>query len=250
MASSFLQLTCIGAGNCMYFYNFLLSKELMLHRRAKYPIAIVHELLEHLGKDLGVGYDVGCKFSRTILRTALKDCATALRYQSLIGLFHGHAHNCLCQLQNLGTYVEGQGLEDLETCERFFSKTNDLAPTIRYASTFHRRQALANYFEHLDRHDTYENLSECCTPSLTICPLTVPYPGKFLADNYNQALAILAEEAPVEHLMEELGVDDGSTFEQWLREEEEYLQSLKQEPVEETLQIEYVKKLVAMHDAQ
>jgi hypothetical protein len=50
--------------------------------------------------------------------------------------------------------------------------------------------------------------------------------------------------------MEELGVHDGSTFEQWLKEEEEYLQSLKTEPVEETLRMDYVKKLVEMHDAQ
>jgi hypothetical protein len=106
-----------------------------------------------------VGYDVGCKFGRTLLRTSLKDLATKLHYRSLIGLFHGHAHNRLCQLRNLGTYVDGQGLEDLETCERCFSKTNDLAPSTRYATTFHRRQAYSNYFEHLDRHDTYENLS-------------------------------------------------------------------------------------------
>jgi hypothetical protein len=207
-------------------------------------------MLNHLGEDLGVGYDVGCKFYRIILRTSLKDRATKLRYRSLIGLFHEHAHNRLCQLQNLGTYVVGQGLEDLETCERCFSKTNDLAPTTRYASTFHRRQAFASYFEHLDRHDTYESLSEPFTQTLTFHPLTRAYPGKFLVDNYHQALRILAEEAPVERLMAELGVEDSSTFEQWLREEEKYLQLLKREPLKETLQIDYVKKLVELRDAQ
>jgi hypothetical protein len=69
-------------------------------------------------------------------------------------------------------------------------------------------------------------------------------------DNYQQALSIIAEEVSVGQLMEELGVHDGSTFEQWLKEEEEYLQSLKNEPIEETLRMDYVKKLVEMHDAQ
>ena len=50
--------------------------------------------------------------------------------------------------------------------------------------------------------------------------------------------------------MGELGIYDGSTFEQWLMEEETYLQSLTREPVEETLQMEYVKKLVELNDAQ
>jgi hypothetical protein len=121
---------------------------------------MVYKLLVHLGEDLGIGYDVGCKFATTVMRSSLRDLATRMRYRSLVGLFHGHAHNRLCQLEYLGTYVEGQGLEDLETCERFFSRTNELASTTRYASSFHRRQAYSSYFEHLDEHDTYENLSE------------------------------------------------------------------------------------------
>jgi hypothetical protein len=35
------------------------------------------------------------------------------------------------------------GLEDLEGCERFFSRSNAMAGLVRYASTFHRLQTLS-----------------------------------------------------------------------------------------------------------
>jgi hypothetical protein len=59
----------------------------------------------------------------------------------------------------LATYVKGLGLEDLEGCERAFSKSNALAPSIRYASIFHRMQAIATYFDHNDTFEVYQNLS-------------------------------------------------------------------------------------------
>jgi hypothetical protein len=52
------------------------------------------------------------------------------------------------------------GLEDLEGCERFFSKSNALARSTRYASIFHRRQTITTYLAHTDVYDTYANLSE------------------------------------------------------------------------------------------
>jgi hypothetical protein len=44
--------------------------------------------------------------------------------------------------------------------------------------------------------------------------------------------------------MKDLGISDASVFEAWLVEERTYLQGLKKEPAEETLQIEYYQKLV------
>jgi hypothetical protein len=58
------------------------------------------------------------------------------------------------------TYVEGVGLEALETCESFFSKSNALAATTRYASRFHRQQAITTYLKHADTFDTYQGLSK------------------------------------------------------------------------------------------
>ena len=86
--------------------------------------------------------------------------ARQLRHTCLVGAFHGHAHNRLCQLSHLATYVKGLGLEDLEGCERAFSKSNALAAALRYASIFHRKQAIAAYFEHNDTFEVYQNLSK------------------------------------------------------------------------------------------
>ncbi|KAJ7878492.1 hypothetical protein B0H14DRAFT_2341972, partial [Mycena olivaceomarginata] len=55
-------------------------------------------------------------------------------------------------------YVEGVGLEDLEKCKSFFSKSNALAPCTRYASTFHCQQAIVSYLKHTDIFGTHQLL--------------------------------------------------------------------------------------------
>ncbi|KAI6100666.1 hypothetical protein EV401DRAFT_2080921 [Pisolithus croceorrhizus] len=146
---------------------------------------------------------------------------------SLVNTFHGHAHNRLCQLDNLTTYVKGLGLKDLEGCEQAFSKSNALASSTRYASIFHRRQAIASYFEHSDEMEVYANLM------------------KFLLNNYKQALDILSNgHTTLDQLMCELGVSDPAIFKLWLDEEHVYLKSLLCELPEETLQMEYWQQLV------
>ncbi|KAI6020725.1 hypothetical protein BKA83DRAFT_4464456 [Pisolithus microcarpus] len=157
----------------------------------------------------------------------LGERARSLNYTSLVNAFHGHAHNRLCQLDNLTTYVEGLRLEDLEGCECTFSKSNALALSTRYVSIFHRRQAIVCYFEHNDEMEVYANLM------------------KFLLNNYKQALDLLSHGCvTLERLMCELGVSDPVIFRQWLDEEHVYLKSLLQEPAEETLQMEYWQWLV------
>jgi hypothetical protein len=66
----------------------------------------------------------------------------------------------MCQLRFLTTYVRGLGLEDLEGCERFFSKSNALSCSTRYASVFHCWQSIATYMAHVDNFETYANLSK------------------------------------------------------------------------------------------
>ncbi|KAF8981797.1 hypothetical protein BDQ17DRAFT_1262684 [Cyathus striatus] len=72
---------------------------------SKYPLAIVESLLDAFGANLGGGYDIGCQFGTTLSKSALGDHAKALGYRSLVGSFHGHAHNWQCQLSNLATYM-------------------------------------------------------------------------------------------------------------------------------------------------
>ncbi|KAJ7017031.1 hypothetical protein C8F04DRAFT_1201162 [Mycena alexandri] len=89
----------------------------------------------------GGGYDIGCHFEATIRNSRLSERAQENALKMLVGAFHGHAHNRLCQLSFLATYIEGLGLEDLEGCERFFSKSNDLAKCAN-SSAIIMRQAL------------------------------------------------------------------------------------------------------------
>ena len=71
-----------------------------------------------------------------------------------------HAHNCLCQLKFLATYVKGMGLEDLEGGECFFSKSNALAPSIHHAGIFNQKQKIVEFVKHMDQNETYQNLSK------------------------------------------------------------------------------------------
>ena len=127
---------------------------------AKYPLAIVSKMLKVFGHDLALGYDIGCRFKSTLNKSLLRGQVRDQNHTSLVGAFHGHAHNRLCQLRFLATYVDGLGLEDLEGCERFFSKLNALAGSTRYSSAFHRRQSISEYCKHVDAFETYQNLSE------------------------------------------------------------------------------------------
>ncbi|KIK32492.1 hypothetical protein CY34DRAFT_19014 [Suillus luteus UH-Slu-Lm8-n1] len=156
-------------GFCLLVADMVQSEEL-----AKYPLAVVARLLDVFGDGLGGGYDIGCQFKVTLDNSSLGPLVRSLHHTCLVGAFHGHAHRRLCQLYSLTTYIKGLGIEDLETCKRTFSKSNSLASSLRYASIFHRQQAIDSYFEHNDDFEVYANLSN------------------FLHNNYKQALDILA----------------------------------------------------------
>ncbi|KAG7087263.1 hypothetical protein E1B28_013242 [Marasmius oreades] len=199
---------------------------------AKYPLAMVSRLLDVLGKNLGGAYDIGCKFQSTLNKSTIGEKARRLGFKTLVGLFHGHAHNRRCQLKNLLTYVESVGLEDLEGCERFFSRSNALAPAVRHASIFHRRQAISEFCRHLDAFDTLQSLSD------------------FLCNNYYQALDILdGESAWISSMRSFVGKHEADAeelrklCEDWRKEEQEYLEGLTKTPEVETLQMEYLKTL-------
>ncbi|KAI6016970.1 hypothetical protein BKA83DRAFT_4497506 [Pisolithus microcarpus] len=96
-------------------------------KQSKYALVVTSKLLDAFGSDLGGSYDIGCQFKTTLATSKLGKHSRSLNYTSLVNAFHGHAHNRLCQLDNLTTYVEGLGLKDLEGCEWAFSKSNTLA---------------------------------------------------------------------------------------------------------------------------
>ena len=208
---------------------------------------IVAKMLDVFGKDLAVGYDIGCSFETTINNSPLGEKAREMNHRCLVGAFHGHAHNRLCQSQFLATYVEGLGLEDLEGCERFFSKSNALAPGTRHASTFHRRQAISEYALFTDKFETYANLSKPSYP--LICLLYRLYSsiiGTFLLNNYKQALSLLETKPTIIAALTKVGASSGEVVHEWLLEEGAYLCGLTKEPLDETLEMEYYKMLESL----
>ena len=59
----------------------------------KYPLAIVEQLLDQYGSDIGLGYDIMCAFITTLAKSSLGSCMVALNLQGVVPTFHGHAHN-------------------------------------------------------------------------------------------------------------------------------------------------------------
>ncbi|KAJ3833253.1 hypothetical protein F5878DRAFT_654388 [Lentinula raphanica] len=217
---------------CRHSFVLLVVDMVNSGELAKYPLAILDRLFDVIGEDIGMGYDIGCGFGTTIATSPLGEKAKCLRFASLVGAFHGHAHSRLCQTSHLCTYINGVGLEHLEQCEPWFSASNELASTVRHMNTFHRRQAIARYCYHHDNFEAYSRLS------------------KFIVDNYKQALEIEATRPALAKTMNDLGISSADTFEEWLKEERDYLNGLKREPAEETLQMEYYQKLVKLQDAE
>ncbi|KAF9245372.1 hypothetical protein BU15DRAFT_71119 [Melanogaster broomeanus] len=144
---------------CRHGMSLLIADMVQSSELAKYPLAVVNKLVETFGSDLGGGYDIGCQFSTMLSRSSIGPLILSSCHTCLVGTFHGHAHRWLCQLSHLTLYTEGIGLEDLETCERTFSKSNALSSTVRHSSVFHHQQSISNYFEYNDDYEVYVNLS-------------------------------------------------------------------------------------------
>ncbi|KAJ7257434.1 hypothetical protein C8J57DRAFT_1235150 [Mycena rebaudengoi] len=168
----------------------------------------------------GVGYDIGCGFGTTARNSPLGQKAKDLKMKTLVGAFHGHAHNRLCQLEYLANYVPGMGLEDLQGCERLFSKSNFLARSVQYASIFHRKQTIVSYMSHHDDFESYANLST------------------FLVNNYWQPIEIIDGEPALQVAMQAAGIQDVFEFRKQLDMEKKYLTDLKTDDEENTLQME------------
>ncbi|KAI6012001.1 hypothetical protein BKA83DRAFT_4466554 [Pisolithus microcarpus] len=218
---------------CRHGFSLMIADIVQSGEQAKYPLAVVSKLLDLFGDNLAGGYDIGCKFGTTLNRSMVGPWAQALNYTSLIPAFQGYTHQRLCQLHFLSRYVDGLGLEDLEGCERMFSKTNGLASAVHYASSFHCCQAIAGYVAHNDEYEVYQNLTT------------------MILNNYKQAVRIIQEgKSALLRLMDEIGITDASVFSAWLLEEKEYLTACSHEPKEETLQMEYWQKLVNLDASQ
>ncbi|KAF8146060.1 hypothetical protein K438DRAFT_1910759 [Mycena galopus ATCC 62051] len=201
---------------CWHSFVLLVADMVRSGELAKYPLAIENVMMDAFGKDIGLGYDIGCGHAKTLKNSPLGPKAKEHNFRLLVRAFHGHVHNRRCQLKYLATYVEGMGIEDLEGCERIFSKSNGLSRSVRYASVFHRKQTIRTYLAHVDTFDMYANLSNFSS-SNTHHISYHQLEGTFLVNNYKQAAGVTEE-----------------MMEACLEEEKVYLDGLSVEPAEET----------------
>ncbi|KZP18222.1 hypothetical protein FIBSPDRAFT_1046284 [Athelia psychrophila] len=209
---------------CRHGFLMLICDMIRSGELAKYPLAIVARILELLGENNVLGYDIGCAFSKTVASSTLGARAATQRLKFVVPSFHGHAHNRPCQLDFHPQYIPSLGIEDFETCERCFSLSNSIAPTTRLATKFHRQQAIEAHFEFQDE-DKYAALST------------------FIYDNTKQSLDIIATNTPViQRACLELGIGF-SDFDMYLNDEREYLANLKMDPLANTLNLDYVKAI-------
>ena len=126
---------------------------------SKYPLALISSLMDSLEGRFLIGYDIGCGFSKTLNNSRQLGAKARRRgLRMCVGAFHAYAHRRPCQLDWRPSYVEGAGLEDFESCERFFSRSNGVAGCTRHASAYHRRQSIQRHIEVWNK-DRYEENS-------------------------------------------------------------------------------------------
>lgn len=146
--------------------------------------------------------------------------------------YHGYAHNYYCQTQNHPNNIEGVGLEDFKTMERFFSGSNAAAGLIRHATKFRRSLYLDLYLKQADA-DKYLQI------------------GNMLLGNYKQAHQIIRDEGLL--LNEALEAEGITTadLDLWQSEQRQYFDSnLGKEPEEDLHRIAYVELLIEYADAR
>ncbi|KAG2105063.1 uncharacterized protein F5147DRAFT_746487 [Suillus discolor] len=110
---------------CQHRFILLACDMVRSGELAKYPLALMNQLLSVFGVNGGCAYDIGSNSSLGPLAQSLNLCM-------MVGAFHGHAHNRRCQL--------------------------DWHPITRHASPFHRHQMIEEHFAFWDQ-DKYAALT-------------------------------------------------------------------------------------------
>ena len=128
---------------------------------AKYLLSITNYLLQTLGPDQAISYDIGCAFLKTVDNSQMVGPTARAKHARIHpNAFHGWLHSRLCQVQNHPLYQSGFGIEDFEVMERIFSSSNGVAQCTRFAAVFHWKQFFDLHFRQWD-DDKYEELSMC-----------------------------------------------------------------------------------------
>ncbi|KAG1833219.1 hypothetical protein DFJ58DRAFT_719455 [Suillus subalutaceus] len=159
-------------------------------------------LLDVCGADQAIGHDIACSSRKTIATSSIGAKAADLNLQVV--------------LQNHPLYLNGLGLEDLETCEHIFTSSNSAAVLIRHASYFHWMQFLDLHFDQWDM-DRYF-IIKTNTPVL---------------EDFKQ----------LHNLMD-------ADFISWCNEDHDYLSKVATEPTSDAITVAYVEQLEKLQYAE
>ncbi|KAJ7893040.1 hypothetical protein B0H13DRAFT_1886533 [Mycena leptocephala] len=184
---------------------------------------------------LALTWAKGYEFETTIKNSPIGEKARQLNLRALVSAFHGHARNRMCQLRFLTTYVCGLGLEDLEGCERLFSKSKGLLGCTGYQAIwldFGKRNLSVH--SHIKSYGMIlagpARLARSPEQALMHCHTLQ---GKFLVKSYRQALDILDQEDLLHFAMCRAGISGTEVFEEQLRQKKEYLKNLSKEETDQ-----------------
>ncbi|KAG2121788.1 hypothetical protein BD769DRAFT_1629343 [Suillus cothurnatus] len=185
---------------------------------AKYPLSIIDKLLMVYGKN------GACAFTKTLGTSTLGPQAQELGFHLMVGAFHGHAHNRMCQLDWHPMYITGTGYSKGEGYEHIFSASNALARGTQHASKFHWHQMIEQHFAFWN-DNKYANLNN------------------FLWNHYCEALkSIETLTVKLSTIKSELNITDND-FLCYFEQEHTYLHSLKEPPARDQICICYVEAL-------
>lgn len=184
---------------------------------------MISKILDHLGDDILLAYDIGCAMDTTVRRSSLGEKFTRKNMQFCVPAFHAYTHNHVCQMQYHPNNIEGMGIEDVETLERVFSGSNHLAPVVRYMSAYRRRLYIEAYLKQWDE-DKLVNT------------------GIFILNNYTQSLDIIAQETAALASLKFQGISE-EELAQWYEEEEAFFAQLGEEPPHDVHAVAYVESL-------
>jgi hypothetical protein len=115
---------------------------------AKYPLAMFSKVIHTHGENILIGYDIGCHHSITAHNHPLTSKLVCKNNtESIVGAFHGYAHERSCQLKWHPLWRVSAGMEDFEGCKRFFSHSNAVVRSTQHASKYNRCQQINQHIE-------------------------------------------------------------------------------------------------------
>ncbi|KAK7438765.1 hypothetical protein VKT23_017896 [Stygiomarasmius scandens] len=216
--------TRLFASACRHGFILWLTDMVRSGELAKYGLAMVATALEVLDDQWVMAYNISCSFSHTINASSLGSRFNEHKCCTCVNAFHGYSHNFLCQLLFHPLNIDGMGLEDLETLERIFSASNQLASITCYATAYCRHVLIDIFFRQWDE-EKYQNLAN------------------MLHNNYLQALETITTEG--RDLSERLAALNLTTddLERYFVDEEQHFKDLGKETEEDLHAVAYVELL-------